>query len=158
MKVTKNLYAILKSVTIFSGLSEDEVKEICSKCSSTKGEKGNVIIEQDTEATEIFILLKGRLKIILNIREAPIELAEMGPGHCIGEASVVGVQRHSASVVLTKDSEFIVLSRKALMEIYSENKDVFSILILNIARELARRLYKTDHILAHYLDNKNQIR
>ena len=158
MKVNKKLYAILKSVTIFSGLSENEIKEICLKCSSAKGAKEDIIIEQDTEATEIFILLTGGLKIILNIREAPIELAEMGPGHCIGEASVIGVQRHSASVVLTEDSEFIVLTRKALMEIYSGNKDVFSILILNIARELARRLYKTDHILAHYLDHKNQVK
>jgi hypothetical protein len=37
-----------------------------------------------------------------------------------------------------------------LMSVYEKDKDVFSMLILNIARELARRLYKTDQVLLHY--------
>ena len=154
MVVPNDLHTILQSVTIFSGFNENEISEICAKCSCISRAQGDCIIEEDTDATEIFVLLTGKVKIMLNMKEGPIELAEMGPGHCLGEASVIGVQQHSASVVLLEDSDFIVLSRKALMEIYSENKDIFSLLILNIARELARRLHKTDHTLIHYLDQK----
>ncbi|WP_320046509.1 hypothetical protein [uncultured Ilyobacter sp.] len=34
--------------------------------------------------------------------------------------------------------ELLVLSKKKLMELFHKNKDIFSLLILNIARELAR--------------------
>ena len=75
-------------------------------------------------------------------------------GHCFGEASVIGIQRHQGTVIATIDTELIVLSREALMSIYDSDKELFSILILNIAREVCRRLYASDDVLLHYLVKK----
>jgi hypothetical protein len=46
------------------------------------------------------------------------------------------------------------LSKKALMSIYESDKELFGILILNIAREVCGRLHSTDDILLHYLLKK----
>jgi len=150
MENKDKLQSILKRVTIFAGIDNNGLEQICSMCKVIKKSKGDILVEEDTEATEIFVLLKGRVKIILNMKDDPFELLELGAGNCVGEASVIGIQKHSASVVAIQDSEVLVLSRKVLMDIYSNNKDLFSMLILNIARELARRLYNTDHTLLHY--------
>jgi hypothetical protein len=40
------------------------------------------------------------------------------------------------------------------MSIYASDKELFSILILNIAREVCRRLYASDDIFLHYLSEK----
>ncbi len=155
MEVDPQLHNLLKTVTIFSGIEDRFLDEICSKCSIVKMRKDAILIKESTEATDIFIILSGEIRIVLNMDENPIDLITLGPGNCIGEASVIGVQDHSASVILTKDSEFLVLSRCALMQLCSENKNVFSMLILNIARELARRLHQADHALIHYIDKTN---
>jgi CRP/FNR family transcriptional regulator, cyclic AMP receptor protein len=88
--------------------------------------------------------------IVLSLEDEPIEIMEFGPGSCIGEASVIGIQAHSASAVVIEDATLMVLSRQVLMNLFEEDKALFSLLILNIARELARRLSHTDEVLLHY--------
>ena len=141
---------VLRNVTILSGFDEKEILRIFTNCQIIEKKAGEVLIEEGTPATEIYVILQGKVGIILDIKGDAIELAEFGSGACIGEASVIGVQNHSASVVAKTISEFLVLTRTTLMDLYDRDKSAFSMLVLNIARELARRLYKTDQVLLHY--------
>lgn len=145
-----DLLETLSNVTIFSGFSSEELKRLCNNCSLYEARIGEVILEENTPATEILILLTGLVTIVLNLNEDPIEIMEFGPGSCIGEASVIGIQTHSASAVVIKDAKLMVLPRQVLMDLFEEDKALFSLLILNIARELARRLHHTDEVLLHY--------
>lgn len=140
----------LQGVTIFSGFSTDNLRYICNNCPVLDAPEGEMIIKEGTEASEIMILLRGRVSIVLNMSEEPLELMEFGVGSCIGEASVIGIQSHSASAVVLENAVLMVLHRKVLMDLFDNNKSLFSLLILNIARELARRLQRTDSILLHY--------
>jgi CRP-like cAMP-binding protein len=144
------VFPILKQVTIFGGIPEPGIRKIYCKCPIIDYQTGDEIVREGTPATDIFIILYGRVKIVLNACEEPLELIEMGPGNCFGEASVVGIQDHSASVFAFEPSRLLVLSRRALMEIMEEDNKLFSLLVLNIARELARRLHHSDEILLHY--------
>ncbi|MBN1577547.1 MAG: cyclic nucleotide-binding domain-containing protein [Chitinispirillaceae bacterium] len=140
----------LGNVTIFSGFSDEELQNVCNNCSLFEARIGEVILEEGSPATEILIIIRGLVTIVLNLKEEPIEIMEFGPGSCIGEASVIGIQSHSASAVVIEDATLMVLPRQELMNLFNEDKGLFSLLILNIARELARRLYHTDEILLHY--------
>lgn len=146
-----DILPIIKSVTIFSGLSDSQVRRIFENCSLLEARVGEIILQEATPATEIFIILNGKVTIVLGLNDDdPIVLTEFGPGNCIGEASVIGIQDHSASAVVTEDATLLVLSRQVLMKIFDTDKSLFSLLILNIAREIARRLHHTDEILLHY--------
>ena len=57
---------------------------------------------------------------------------------------------HTATAVSAEDTEIIVLSRHALIELQKQDIEMFALLMMNIARELARRLKETDDILLHY--------
>lgn len=48
-------------------------------------------------------------------------------------------------------TELIVLARRAPLNIYETDKELFGLLILNIARETARKLHKEDEALARYM-------
>lgn len=145
-----DILPIIKNVTIFSGFSDSQVKRIFKSCSVLAAKVGEIILQEATPATEIFIILSGKVTIVLGLNEDPIVLTEFGSGNCIGEASVIGIQDHSASAVVTEDASLLVLSRQVLMKIFETDKALFSLLILNIAREIARRLHRTDEILLHY--------
>lgn len=144
------LLPILQKVTIFSGFTEMQIRDVCNKCSIIDAETGDILLEEKMPATEIFILLIGKVSIVLKLKEDPLEVIEFGPGNCIGEASVIGIQEHSASAVVMENATLLVLSRQVLMGLFENDKGLFALLILNIARELARRLYRTDQILFHY--------
>lgn len=141
---------ILKNVTVFSGIDDKNLRMICDRCEVISFDTGTVIIEENTPATEIFILLKGSVAIVLGLQEEPFELLRFGSGNCLGEASVIGIQKHSASAITVEKSSLLVLSRSVLMEIFEIDKALFSLLILNIARELARRLHHSNELIMKY--------
>jgi CRP-like cAMP-binding protein len=141
---------VLKSVTVFAGIDDAKLNALCAKCRLVSVRKGEKVITEGTISSEIYIIIKGRLKIVLNADGNNIDLLELHEGHCVGEASVIGVQSHSASVFALEDAELMELSRTTLMNMAQNDKDLFSLIILNIARELARRLYNTDHLLLKY--------
>jgi CRP/FNR family transcriptional regulator, cyclic AMP receptor protein len=140
----------LKHVTIFSGFTNEDLRYLCKNCTLVEAPKGECIIDEGSEASEILIILSGHVTIVLNLADDPIEIMEFGPGSCIGETSVIGIQTHSASAVVTENAILLVLLRQVLMQLFDNNKSLFSLLILNMARELARRLHHTDQILLHY--------
>ena len=147
---------LLRRLTVFAGIEEDKLLKLCDRCRLVEFHSGDTVITQGSLASEIFIILKGRLKIILNADKEPLEILELRPGHCVGEASVIGVQSHSANVVAVEDVQLLELNRQLLMELAETDKELFSLIILNIARELARRLYNTDRILLELVRKHGQ--
>lgn len=150
-KEEKETYvSILGKVPVFSALDREKLLELYDRCALRHCTEDEVLMVENTPAEEIYIVLKGEVKILLDREGEPLEITRMGEGHCIGETSVIGIQNHSATVVSSCDSTFLVLSRKELFKLYEDAPKIFGILILNIARELARRLKKTDSYLEDY--------
>ena len=108
------------------------------------------IFKKGDEPRHIYIILSGKIKILTGSDNMPLELVLFDVGQCFGETSVIGIQRHSASAIAVEDTELLSLSRKALLSIFDKDKEVFGVLILNIAREACRRLHQTDETLLHY--------
>jgi len=151
MKVNvAELLQILRNVTIFAGIPEENLRHISEQCDVVSFKSGEIIIKEDTPGKDIMVTLRGKVKIVLGMDRHPIEVVEFGPGNCLGEVSVIGILNHSASVVAVEDTDLMVISKQLLMGIFNEDKELFSIIILNIARELARRLHFTDSVLMEY--------
>jgi CRP-like cAMP-binding protein len=146
----EDILPILKEISIFAGLREEGLRHIVSLCETRAYAPGDVIVKEETPATDIYIIVKGTVKIVLDFDRDPLEICEMHRGDCVGEASVIGILRHSASAVAIDDVTVLALSSTALMDAFEEDKEFFAMLILNIARELARRLYRTNQILLQY--------
>jgi CRP-like cAMP-binding protein len=58
---------------------------------------------------------------------------------------------HMGTAIAREDSEVLVLSRQSLLELRHEDIHLFALLMMNIAREIARRLKLTDDILLNYV-------
>jgi len=140
----------LSRVTIFAGIDERSIDRFFTDSDFIERPANQVLINEDTQAEEIYIVLEGYLKVFLNLHNDPLELVEIGPGKIVGESSVIGIQNHSASVVTTTPVKLFVLTRKTLMRINAEDPVLFGQLILNIARELARRLSATNKIVLSF--------
>jgi CRP-like cAMP-binding protein len=147
---SEQILPFLRNVTIFAGLPDENLRQISSKCRIARFNANDVIIRENTPGKDIMITLRGRVRVVLGLDKEPLDVVEFGPGNCIGEVSVIGILNHSASVIAVEETDMLVVSKQLLMDIFKEDKELFSVLILNIARELARRLHFTDSILWEY--------
>ena len=145
---------ILSDISIFAGLSDAQLYELFKLLQKTRYSAGEKIFEEGEEPSHIYIVQSGSVKLVVNAEDTPLELILFEEGQCFGETSVIGIQPHAATAVCVEDTSLIVLSRNALLSLYKSDLEMFSTLILNIAREACRRLAKTDEILLHYVVGK----
>jgi len=151
LKEVDSVYAILAQISIFGGTTDIQRKEIFRRLETGTFEKGEYIFQKGDEPSHIYIVKNGSIDLLITDGEVIIQKKELGVGECFGEASLMSMHTHTASAIATTQTEIIVLSRHALNLLRHEDPPLFSLLLINIARELARRLKITDDILLHYL-------
>jgi CRP-like cAMP-binding protein len=150
----EEIQPILSKISIFAGLSQNQLYTLFQLLEKARYKAGENIFNEGEQPSHIYIVQSGRVKLVVDAKQTPLELIVFEEGQCFGETSVIGIQPHAATAVSVKDTELIVLSRKALLSLFKTDLELFSILILNIAREACRRLHKTDEILMHYVLRK----
>ncbi|WP_319371684.1 cyclic nucleotide-binding domain-containing protein [uncultured Ilyobacter sp.] len=143
---------VLKKISIFKGISNVKLNKLVKHLKKVEYEDSEVIFSQGSAPTQIYIIKKGRVKLVEYFNYTPYQLFELGEGNCIGEASIIGIQTHEVTAISKGNTEFIVLPKKILLEIFETDKELFCLLVLNIAKEVSKRLAKTDNILLQYID------
>ncbi len=146
---------ILNKISIFAGLSEDQLHTLFRLIEKATYSPEEIIFEQGTEPSHIYIVKYGKVKLVATKDGIPFELTAFEQGQCFGESSVIGIQPHAATAVAVEETELLVLSRNLLLSIYISDIQLFSTLILNIARETCRRLHSSSEVLLHYV-RKNE--
>ena len=89
----------------------------------------------------------------LRIPPAPGPLAILGPGDWFGEMSILDVLPRSATMRVVAPSQLLRFSAQDLDTLYRRDLRAYSLLVLNIARELSRRLRVADGLLADLVGN-----
>ena len=147
----EEILPILNDISIFAGLTDTQLQKLCNLLKKTHYKAGEKVFEEGEEPSHIYIVQSGGVKLAVNCEDTPLELIVFEEGQCFGETSVIGIMPHEATTVCVEDTELIILSRGTLLSLYKSDLEMFSTLILNIAREACRRLHKTDEILLHYV-------
>jgi len=147
----KDILPILSEISIFAGLSETQLHTLVQLLERVRYKADERIFTEREQPSYIYIVRTGRVKLVVGADQTPLELMVFAEGECFGETSVIGIQPHAATTVAAENTELLVLSRDVLLSLFKSDLELFSILILNIAREACRRLHQTDEILLHYV-------
>lgn len=147
---------LLSKISIFGGFNDEELYKIFNILQKVTYLDEEFIFKQGESPTHVYIILEGKIRLIKDINYRSYQLFEFGVGNCIGEESVIGVQPHTLSAMAVGNVELAVIPKKSLLDLYNTDIKLFSLLILNIARDLSRRLKQTDNIFLHYIDKKNK--
>lgn len=141
------LEAILSEVSFLGGLSAEQRKRLYGYFETTECDPGEVIARRGGEPTHIHIIARGRVDLRIESGDVTVAKRSFGVGDAFGEAAMLSLVNNTASFVAAESCELIVFSRKALNRLHTEAPDLFCRLILNLARELARKLQYTDEML-----------
>jgi CRP/FNR family cyclic AMP-dependent transcriptional regulator len=139
--------SILSKISFLGGVSDDHRQKIFRLMEVGHFKKGEFVTRRGEEPSHIYIIKSGLINLLITDNEVAVTKREFVVGNCFGEAAMLSMNNNTASFVAAEDSELIVLPRRALNQLRREDGDLFAILILNLARELARKLQYTDELL-----------
>lgn len=139
--------AIISELRIFGGVTDAQREAIFRRMELWILRAGEIVFHKGDEPLHIYIVKSGKIDLQITEDEVVIHKHQLKVGECCGEASLMSMHKHTATAAAAVDSEVMVLSRKALIELKHEDLELFALLMMNLARELARRLYITDQML-----------
>ncbi len=139
--------SIISQLRIFGGVTESQLATILRRLEIWTLPASSVVFRKGDEPMHIYIVKSGTIDLQITENQVVLNKHELHVGECFGEASLMSMNTHTATAIAASDSELLVLSKKALIELRHENLELFALLMMNLARELARRLYLTDQLL-----------
>jgi CRP-like cAMP-binding protein len=146
--------AELRSIGLFGALDDDVLRHLASSLSVQAPEAGEIVFREGDDANAMYVVLRGEMEVLKKSKRATeARVALLGPGDWFGEMSIVDIQPRSATVRALAPSRLLRLSAADLDALYRYDLRSYSLIVLNLARELSRRLRVADGILADLISN-----
>jgi CRP-like cAMP-binding protein len=144
----------LRNFGLFGALPENVLEHLAAHVSVMTMEPGEYLFREGDEANCMFVVLQGDLEVLKRSKSGPdSRVAVLGPGDWFGEMGVIDVQPRSASVLTVSPARFVKITSADLDRLYRYDVKSYSLIVLNIAREMSRRLRVADGILADLIAN-----
>lgn len=139
----------LETIPIFAGLNTAALSELAHAVEEAICPKGDALVREGEAGNRMFIIHSGRVEVVKHLAQ-PHEtvLAVLGPKNFFGEMSIVECVTRSASVRAIEDTFLFTLKGTDLYRLFQRRPDQYAIVILNIARDLSRRLRAIDEKFA----------
>ena len=138
---------LLEETSIFVGITAAQCDAIIARLEVGLFARGEFVFQQGDEPSHIYVVKSGSIELFFPDHEVMIEKKRLGVGECLGQVALLGMHQHTISAVALEETEIIVLSRRALQSFLQDDIELFALLMMNLARELARRLQFTDELL-----------
>jgi CRP-like cAMP-binding protein len=147
--------ARLREIGLFGALSDEVLERLARTLKTTRVAAGETIFrEGEGAAREMYVLLDGEMEVAKRSRRGrDTRVAILGPSDCFGEMSVIDMQNRSATVRALAPSRLLKVTTEDMDALYRSDLKAYTLIILNIARDLSRRLRVTDGILADFAVN-----
>ena len=131
----------LRSVSIFSDLSDVELVSISKKMTPYSYSKGEFIIMEEMEGQQCYFITHGSVKITRSSKEGrEVILAILTAGEFFGEMSLLDGETRSANVLTLEETKVLALNSNDFMATLEEYPRVS----IQLLKELTIRLRKSD--------------
>jgi CRP/FNR family cyclic AMP-dependent transcriptional regulator len=144
----------LRDIGLFGGLDDESLDLLTRELRASLFDPGAMVMKEGDHAREMFVVLSGELEVVRHsVNGAEGRVALLGPGNWVGEMSIIDPQPRSASVRALAPSILLVVTTEDLDRLYRRDMKSYLLVVLNIARELARRLRVADGMIAGFLSS-----
>jgi CRP-like cAMP-binding protein len=126
----------LQKHSLFGGFSVEQIDKIVPLMKNETFKAGDTILAEGTPNDKIYFLVEGKVAIL----KGDILLSEVPEGNTFGEMEVLDIMSASATAKAVTDVTVMTMSNRALREIYHDDAKTFSLLLMNLARDLSRRI------------------
>jgi CRP-like cAMP-binding protein len=143
------LFNALASIPVLTGISTPAQTLLAEEGIVRDFGAGTWIVREGDKGNSLFILVEGDVEVVKHA-DTPnaVTLDTLHTGTFFGEMCIVEPMPRAASVRTLSPVKAIEIKAITLYHLFQQMPDQYSIVILNLARDMARRLRKLDEAFA----------
>ena len=135
-------------VPIFAGLPERVIGILADAMRVVQVAPGTQLLREGEHARSMFVVCDGEMEILKHSKQGPEHrLAVLKRGDCVGEMALIDIRPRSATARAIGAATMYVLDQSAIAKISRSDMEAYALLVLNIAREISRRLRLADEVM-----------
>jgi CRP-like cAMP-binding protein len=142
--------AELQRYSLFGGLKHEEIDLVRPYLELGTWQPGEYVLKEGETNGRLHFVLDGLVRVTKRNRT----LVDLGEGETFGEVELLDVMPAVASIVALKPTKLAMISNKSLHALYKSNPALFAMLVMNLARDLARRLRRMDELMCTESDRE----
>lgn len=138
----------LQTHALFGGLNDEEMRVVRPHLKEERFAQGATIIREGEQGDRVYFLVKGSVEVLKADTAHPgapdRRLALLQSGESFGEMELIDIQPRSATVRSLEDVTVLSLSNGDLYALHKICPNTFTMIVMNMAREISRRLRRMD--------------
>lgn len=139
-----DIKAFLKAIPEFAHLTEADVDRVASIASVGEVRAGDLVDVQGEPATRFYILVSGRLGVVLEldfgVTKKSYIVTSLGPGHIFGYSGLVGNPRYTAGSRAMTNSTYLQFDVAKLEKAFEEDLRLGYVMMRMVAQTITSRL------------------
>jgi CRP-like cAMP-binding protein len=146
---TPALFNAFSSIPVLAGTNLAAQNLVAGEGAVLDFPPGAWIVREGDEGHAFFILVEGEVEVIKHAdTPSAVTLARLRSGSIFGEMCILAPMRRTASVCTLTSIKAIEIKAATLHHLYQTMPDQYAIILLNLARDMARRLCQLDEAYA----------
>ncbi len=137
-------FDVLRKLAVFGGMNAQALSLLSESGTLIERDEGEHFFRQGENGDSLFVLREGEVIVERDWQGLAVTLGRLGPGDCFGEMSLIDLMPRSASVRACKDSNALQIPQRCLHLLYKQSLEQYAILMMNMGREVSRRLRAAD--------------
>lgn len=139
--------ATLQRMPIFGAIRADMLEFRLGQAAVVERAAGEFFFRENDKAQSMFVLEAGAAEVLKQWDDQQYLLGTLRTGDCFGEMALMDLFPRSASVRASEACTAIELSTDIFQQLYEKDLEQFTLLQMNIGREVSRRLRAADERL-----------
>lgn len=135
---------LLQRMPIFGGIRANTLQFLLGLCPVESVSANAFFFREGDQADSMFVLEAGKAAVLKSWHGQDYLLKTLNQGDCFGEMAVMDLCPRSASVRAVEDCTAIRISAANLHKVYSQDLKQFTLIQMNMGREVCRRLRELD--------------
>lgn len=137
---------------MFKGIGRDELERFKLYLGKELYSSGDTIIHEGERGACMYVLVNGAVEVLKKVvvdEEVNFErIALLEAGDTFGEMEFLDQQTRSATVRALDDCLVLTLAESTMWKVREIDQSTFTLILLNLAREVSKRLRRTDAYFA----------
>ncbi len=132
----------VRTLPLFSGLRPEDAEVLVRSCQDVRLGPGGCLFAQGEVADDLYIVVEGRLDIVLAGEAGEVVVGAVGPGDLVGEMGVVDAAPRSATVRAATAARLLCLDGAAFRALIDAAHPAAWTLLREMRRVLVRRILR----------------
>lgn len=128
---------MLHHVHMFSDLASSETEILTKHCTTRNYPANSILINEGDDTSSLYVIVEGEVKVFVNDehgKEAILNI--MGEGEYFGELALVDDAPRSASVMTTKPTKVMIITKADFKRCLNDNPDMAYSLIRALSKQV----------------------